>query len=136
MGTIRPPRPAYPPEFRARAVELARASGLAPSQVARDLGIDPDTLRRWLRQADVDAGRSQGTTTDEKAELARLRREVAVLAAYSIRGEMLALPSLGCQKNTPDGVSGQHSWPTAPCSSACAPPTTRAAIAAPMSSCA
>ena len=79
MGTTRPPRPAYPPEFRARAVELARTSELPPSQVARDLGIDPDTLRRWLRQADVDAGRRQGTTTDEQAELARLRREVALL---------------------------------------------------------
>ncbi len=56
METSRPPRPAYPPEFRARAVELARASALPPSQVACDLGIDPDTLRRWLRQADVDAG--------------------------------------------------------------------------------
>lgn len=79
MGTSRPPRPAYPPEFRARAVELARASALPPSQVARDLGIAPDTLRRWLRQADVDAGRLQGTTTEEKAELARLHREVAPL---------------------------------------------------------
>ena len=79
MGTSRPPRPAYPPEFRTRAVELARASALPPSQVARDLGIDPDTMRRWLRQADVDAGRLQGATTDEKAELARLRREVALL---------------------------------------------------------
>jgi transposase-like protein len=59
-------------------VELARASELPPSQVARDLGIDPDTMRRWLRQADVDAGRLLGTTTDEKAELARLRREVAL----------------------------------------------------------
>ena len=79
MGATRPPRPVYPPEFRARAVELARASDLPPSQVARDLGIDPDTLRRWLRQADVDAGRLQGATTDEQAELARLRREVALL---------------------------------------------------------
>jgi transposase len=79
MGTARPPRPAYPPEFRARAVELARASELPPSRVVRYLGIDPDTMRRWLRQADVDAGRLQGTTTDEKAELARLRREVALL---------------------------------------------------------
>jgi len=60
-------------------VELARASALPPSQVARDLGLDPDTLRRWLRQADVDAGRLQGTTTDEQAELVRLCREVALL---------------------------------------------------------
>ncbi len=79
MGTTRPPRPAYPAEFRARAVELARASELRPGQVAGDLGIDPDTLRRWLRQADVDAGHLQGATTDEKAELVRLRREVALL---------------------------------------------------------
>jgi transposase len=79
MGTIRPPRPAYPPEFRAHAVELARTSGLAPSQVARDLGIDPDTIRRWLRQADIDTGRRAGVTTDERAELVRLRREVALL---------------------------------------------------------
>jgi transposase-like protein len=79
MGTTRPPRPAYPPEFRARAVELARANEPRPSQVARDLGVDPDTLRRWLRQADVDAGRLPGTTTDEQAELVRLRREVALL---------------------------------------------------------
>src|SRR3954463_13729224 len=78
MGTIRPPRPAYPPEFRAHAVGLARASELRPSQVARGLGIDPDTLRRWLRQADVDAGHLPGTTTDEQAELVRLRREVAL----------------------------------------------------------
>ena len=79
MAASRPPRPAYPPEFRARAVELARTSGLPPSQVARDLGIDPDTIRRWLRQADVDAGRRDGVSTDTKAELARLQREVALL---------------------------------------------------------
>jgi transposase len=79
MGTSRPPRPSYPPEFRARAVELARTSGLAPSQVARDLGIDPDTIRRWLRQDDIDTGRRAGVATDERAELVRLRREVALL---------------------------------------------------------
>ena len=60
-------------------MELARASALPASQVARDLGIDPGTLRRWLRQADVDADRLPGATTDERAELVRLRREVALL---------------------------------------------------------
>ena len=79
MVTPRHPRLPYPPEFRARAVELARTSGLRPGQVAHDLGVDPDTMRRWLRQADVDAGRREGATTDEKAELARLRRENALL---------------------------------------------------------
>jgi transposase len=79
MDTSRHPRLPYPAEFRARAIELARTSGLRPSQVAHDLGVDPDTIRRWLRQADVDAGRREGASMDEKAELARLRREVALL---------------------------------------------------------
>jgi transposase len=79
MGTSRPPRPPYPPEFRARAVELAQTSQVPPRQIARDLGIDRDTLKRWLRQAEIDAGRRQGATTDEKAELLRLRRENALL---------------------------------------------------------
>ena len=69
----------YDPEFRARAVELVRSSGLSKARAARDLGVNPETLRLWVKQAEIDAGRRDGLTTDEKAELARLRREVAVL---------------------------------------------------------
>ena len=69
----------YDPEFRARAVELVRTRGLSRAQVARDLGVNPETLRLWVKQAEVDAGQRDGLTTDEKAELARLRREVRVL---------------------------------------------------------
>ena len=69
----------YDPEFRARAVELVRTRGLPRAQVARDLGINVETLRLWVKQAEIDAGRRDGPTSDEKAELARLRREVAVL---------------------------------------------------------
>ena len=43
------------------------------------MGINPDTLRQWVKQAEIDAGRRDGLTTDERAELARLRRENAVL---------------------------------------------------------
>ena len=78
-GTTNPNRRPYPPEFRRRAVELARTSDLPPAQLARDLGVDGETLQRWVHQAEVDAGRRDGLTTDEKAELARLRREVRVL---------------------------------------------------------
>ncbi len=74
-----PRRAPYPPEFRARAIDLAHTSGLRPAQVARDLGIDPETLRLWLKQAAIDAGERAGLTSDERAELARLRRENAVL---------------------------------------------------------
>ena len=62
-----------------RAVELVRTSGLSKAQVARDLGINTETLRLWVKQAEIDTGQRDGLTTEEKAELARLRREVAVL---------------------------------------------------------
>jgi transposase len=67
-------RPAYPPEFRREAVELVR-SGVALKRVAADLGVSEQTLRNWRRQGDVDAGRAEGLTSDEREELRRLRRE-------------------------------------------------------------
>jgi transposase len=68
-------KPPYPPEFRAEAVRLARQPGTSMRQVAQDLGIANESLRRWVIQADVDAGAAEGLTSDERAELARLRRE-------------------------------------------------------------
>jgi transposase len=69
----------YDTEFRARAVELVRTGGLPRAQVARDLGLNPETLRLWVKQGAIDAGDRAGLTADERAELARLRRENAVL---------------------------------------------------------
>lgn len=66
------------PEFRRRAVELARLREKPNAQIAKDLGIAESGLRRWMAQADVDEGHKPGLTTDERAELARLRREVRV----------------------------------------------------------
>lgn len=76
-----PPRnhPPYPPEFRAEAVKLARSSDKRLSEVATDLGIATETLRNWLRQQDIDSGKREGTTTDEREELKRLRHENKVL---------------------------------------------------------
>ena len=68
-------RPPYPPEFRAEAVRLAREPGHSMREVARDLGIANESLRRWVIQADIDAGTAEGLTSDERAELTRLRRE-------------------------------------------------------------
>ena len=68
-------RPPYPAEFRAEAVRLARQPGHSMREVARDLGIANESLRRWVIQADIDAGTAEGLTSDERAELTRLRRE-------------------------------------------------------------
>ena len=68
-------RPPYPPEFRAEAVRLVRSSGLPLPEVARELGVSPQSLRNWLGQAQIDAGEREGLTSDEREELRRLRRE-------------------------------------------------------------
>ena len=67
------------PEFRRRAVELARLREKPIAQIARDLGIAESGLRRWMKQADIDDGKQDGLTTDERAELVKLRREKRVL---------------------------------------------------------
>ena len=69
----------YPPEFRRRAVELARRREKPIAQLAADLGVSDASLHAWLKQADIDEGRVEGLTTDERAELVRLRRANRVL---------------------------------------------------------
>ena len=69
----------YPPEFRQRAVELARERLKPISQIAKDLGIAESCLRNWVRQADVDEGKKEGVSSEERAEVARIRRENRVL---------------------------------------------------------
>ena len=74
-----PSKPPYPPEFRREAIELVRIAEKPISKIARDLGISDQTLRNWVRQAEVDAGKREGLSTDEREELRRLRRENRVL---------------------------------------------------------
>lgn len=69
----------YPPEFRREAVELVRGSGRPLREIAVDLGISTESLRMWVTRAEVDAGRREGLTSEERAELRELRRKVKTL---------------------------------------------------------
>ena len=71
------PRP-HPPEFRRRAIELARLKEKPIAKIAADLGISESCLRNWVHQADVNEGVKEGLSTDERSELVRLRRELRV----------------------------------------------------------
>lgn len=69
------PRRSFTPEFKAEIVELCLAGDRSIGQVARDFDLTETAVREWVRQADVDAGRREGLTTEERQELAQLRRE-------------------------------------------------------------
>ena len=72
-------RPPYAPEFRAEAVRLVRERGRTITAVAQELGMSQESLRLWLRRAELE---QQGKTLNESEleELRRLRKENRVLA--------------------------------------------------------
>jgi transposase len=77
----------YPSEVRQRAVRLVaeqrdqyQSEYEAIRSIAAKLGITtPETLRKWVRQAEIDSGRRVGVTSEESAELRKLRAEVREL---------------------------------------------------------
>jgi transposase len=72
----------YSPEFKEEAVRLVHSSEerYPVAKIARNLDVSTETLRKWVNQAQIDAGeRDDGLTTEEKEELHRLRKEVKVL---------------------------------------------------------
>jgi transposase len=66
----------YPPEFRREAVELYRSSGKSLRVISEELGISIELLRSWSKQQEVDVGKREGLTSDEREELRGLRRKV------------------------------------------------------------
>ena len=82
----RAPRPPYPPEFRERAVRMVfDHQGEYPTQwkaiesIAKKLQVNHESLRQWVRRAETDAGARPGLTTDERARIKDLEREVKEL---------------------------------------------------------
>jgi transposase len=78
----------YPEELRERAQRLVREAmakepelslNAAVHRIGQRVGVKPDTLRGWCKQADVDAGRRRGTTSDDAVELKQLWAEVREL---------------------------------------------------------
>src|SRR4051794_11508011 len=66
-------------EFKAETIELIRTSGKTIGQVCRDLDLTETAVRRWVQQAEIDAGKRPGLTTAERTELAELRRQNRIL---------------------------------------------------------
>jgi transposase len=76
----------YPDELRERAVkmvlEIRERDGKGQGElarVARQLGVHPEALRGWVKQAEIDGGSQPGTTTDDKKRIVELEREVREL---------------------------------------------------------
>lgn len=99
-------RPPYPAEFRRQMVDLVR-SGRTPEELSREFEPSAQAISNWVRQADRDAGRrTDGTTSAEREELVRLRRELK-----TVRQERDILAKAAAwfareSKATPNGSTG------------------------------
>lgn|SRR5512146_1663189 len=95
----------YPPEFRQKVVELAR-SGRRLDELAHEFDLAPQTVRNWLKQHELDAGtRSDGLTTEERAEFAKLKRENKRL---TIENEILSKAAAWFARET-SSIPDKHS---------------------------
>lgn len=72
-------RRAFTAAYKTEVVGLCRDGDRSIPEIARDLDLTESSVRRWVEQAEIDAGRRPGLTSSEQEELARLRRENRVL---------------------------------------------------------
>ena len=72
-------RRSFTEQYKAEVVALCRGSEKSMSEIARDLDLTESSVRRWVSQAEIDAGSREGPSSSEREELTRLRKEVRVL---------------------------------------------------------
>ena len=70
---------AFPAEFRADVVAIARKREVPMRQLARDFGISESCLHRWVHQAEIDDGVQEGVSTADRDELRELRKRTKLL---------------------------------------------------------
>lgn len=101
------PKP-YPEEFREDVVRVARnrGPGVTVGQVAKDFGVHPMTLWKWMRRADIDDGPKPGTTCQESAEL---REALAGSSCWSRRTRFCAGRRPICRRPTLPGKGSTRS---------------------------
>ena len=66
----------FPAEFKRDVVRVARRGDLSQAEVAADFDISVESVRRWVRQADIDDGVVEGQTSSEQSEVVQLRRKL------------------------------------------------------------
>ena len=97
----------FTPEYKARAVQLVLKQGLSVAEAARDLDLAESVLHNWVRQQKVDTGKGPpgALTTEERLELAALRKEVRILKEEREILKNRLPPRVSCSRETGRAVA-------------------------------
>jgi transposase len=97
---------AFPEEFRRDVVAVARRREVPIVQIAKDFGISPSCVQRWLKRAEIEDGVREGRTLAEEAEIRELKKRNK-LSSRRTR-------CCGAPPSTSEGTSSQNDVPAGP----------------------